>query len=66
MRERGRERDTERDTARGRERRGRERDTMRGRETARGGGGTVGQTDRQIDVQMTYVMQYFHFENSFE
>ena len=24
------------------------------------------QTDRQIDVQMTYVMQYFHFENSFE
>ena len=35
----------------------------RGRVTARGGGG---QTDRQIDVQMTYVMQYFHFENSFE
>ena len=35
-------------------------------ETARGGRGTVGQTDRQIDVQMTYVMQYFHFESSFE
>ena len=39
--------------------RGGERDSERGR-------GTVGQTDRQIDVQMTYVMQYFHFENSFE
>lgn len=23
-------------------------------------------TDRQIDVQMTYVTPYFHFENSFE
>ena len=45
--------------------RGRERDTMMrgGRETARGGGG---QSDRQIDVQMTYAMQYFYFENSFE
>ena len=29
----------------------------------RGGGG---QSDRQIDVQMTYVTPYFHFENSFE
>ena len=37
----------------------------RGRDSERGRG-TVGQTDRQIDVQMTYVMQYFHFENSFE
>ena len=35
--------------------RGGERDSERGR-------GTVGQTD----VQMTYVMQFFHFENSFE
>ena len=41
-----------------REREG-ERDSERGR-------GTVGQIDRQIDVHMTYVMQYFHFENSFE
>ena len=23
-------------------------------------------TDKQIDVQMTYVTPYFHFENSFE
>ena len=35
---------------------------MREREGERGserGRGTVGQTDKQIDVQMTYVMQYF-------
>ena len=37
------------------------RERERGRETARGGG-----VQSQIDVQMTYVMQYFHFENSFE
>ena len=40
----------------------------RGGERQREGGG--GQSDRppdrQIDVQMTYVMQYFPFENSFE
>ena len=40
---------------------------MRGREDSEGGGGGQSrQTDRQIDVQMTYVMQYFHFESSFE
>ena len=34
---------------------------------ARGGEGhSDRQTDRQIDVQMTYVTPYFHFENSFE
>ena len=33
---------------------------------ARGGRGTFGQTDRQIDVLMIYVTPYFHFENSFE
>ena len=31
-----------------------------------GGGQSDRQPDRQIDVQMTYVMQYFHFENSFK
>ena len=64
-------RDTERGTTREiqhERERGRERDTMmgEGRETARGGRGTVAQTHRQIGVRMTYVMQYFHFENSFE
>ena len=54
-------------STRDRERGGRERYNEReGGETAREGRGTVGQTDRQIYVQMTYVMQYFHFENSFE
>ena len=66
MRERegGRERDTMKEREGGRER-----DTMREREGERDserGRGTVRQTDRQIDVHMTYVMQYFHFENSFE
>ena len=66
MRERGgregyRERYSTRERKRGKGERYNEgeRDSERGR-------GTVGQTDRQIDVQMTYVMQYFHFENSFE
>ena len=30
------------------------------------GGGAVGQIDRMINVQMTYVRPYFRFENSFE
>ena len=39
----------------------------RGRETARGGRGEGdSRTDIQVNVQMTYVMQCFHFENSFE
>ena len=33
--------------------------------TEREGEGDI-RTDRQIDLQMTYVMPYFHFENSFE
>ena len=55
---------SERDTG------GRERYRERERERERGRGGGGGErdirTDRQIDVQMTYVTPYFHFENSFE
>ena len=75
---RGREIDTEREIQRERatsERGGREiqweRHTAReirgaGRDTERERGERDIRTDRQIDVQMTYVTPYFHFENSFE
>ena len=67
MRERGREREIQREIQHERERGGKgKRYNERGERDSARGRGTVGQTDRQIDVQMTYVMQYFHFENSFE
>ena len=49
----------------GREREGGGRERQSEGERQREGEGDS-RTDRQIDVQMTYVMQYFHFENSFE
>ena len=71
-RERGGERYNEREIQRERYGGGRdterERDTMRERErfneSERGERDIW--TDRQIDVQMTYVTPHFHFENSFE
>ena len=47
---------------------GRERKIQRERERERGEREREGdsRTDRQIDVQMTYVTPYFHFENSFK
>ena len=46
----------------------RERERERGggeRQREGGGGQSDRQPDRQIDIQMTYVMQYFHFEKMF-
>ena len=62
-----RERYSERDTGGGRDterERYNERERERYNESERGERDI--RTDKQIDVQMTYVTPYFHFENSFE